>query len=968
MSTLIKKLSIVISACALTFSSAAQWINRYNGQGDFSDQFNAIVTDGSGNVYLAGSTIRSGESSDMLVVKLNANGDTVWTATYDGPGNDRDEALAIALDGAGNVYTTGFVKSATGYDFATLKYNAAGVFQWVAYYTYTLDQTDQANSIAVDGSGNVFVCGYSDHDGTSANNDDIVVIKYGALGNQLWATRKDGAASGADRPVKLVLDPAGDPIITGRTFNGSDDDYLTVKYNRNTGTQTWQQIMDRTRNDRATDIAVNASNSYIYVTGRSRDVNYDYVTVCYNAGGTQQWRAVYNSVDDDRATALALDGFGNVYVTGQSDVDATAGFSYNTTTVKYNSAGAQQWAKTYAGAAGNDDIPDAIRVTSAGNCYVAIASDADASANVRNNIITLAYDNAGTVLFTKSMASNNSNDVPTAITEDGSGNIIVAGSSELIPEKNAVVAKYNQVGTEQWTKYYNGQGDNTDNGDDIVVDGSDNVFIAGYSVNYNTNRDLTLQKINAAGTTQWVKSLTGSVSASFDVAHGLAVDASGNVFVGGYTHNIGESKDYTVAKFNQNGDTLWTRTYNSPSANESDRAFGLGLDGAGNVYLSGRSDNDASLASNDDILTVKWDANGNFLWAVRFNGTANGRDAGRAMKVTAAGDVYVAGKTANATNSDYVLIKYNTSGAQQWVKTFDGGADDDATTMAIDNSENIYITGYSVTSNQDTNIVTIKYNVQGQEQWNKSYNSAGNGADKGNGISVDAAGNVTVAGSSDADNLAATLNNDMLCLHYDAAGNLLWAKTHDGSAQGNDEANEPASDANGNVYITGFSENSGTGYDITTIKYSVTGVVDSVYTYNGTGNSADIANRILIKGNDVYTTGSSVGSNNAQRDLLTIKNSVTPLGIATFSPGSIVKAYPNPFTSQTTIDLKGVNRYDNEGMLLKIYDAQGKLLREMKISGELQVEVQKDNLPPGTYLLNLYHKETLHAQTKIIIQ
>jgi hypothetical protein len=94
------------------------------------------------------------------------------------------------------------VKGATGYDFITIKYNSSGVIQWTASYTYVTDQTDEANSIAVDALGNVFVAGFSDQDSSPVINYDYVVQKYSPSGSLLWTARKNGAGNGEDRPSK----------------------------------------------------------------------------------------------------------------------------------------------------------------------------------------------------------------------------------------------------------------------------------------------------------------------------------------------------------------------------------------------------------------------------------------------------------------------------------------------------------------------------------------------------------------------------------------------------------------------------------------------------------------------------------------------------------------------------------------------------------------------------------------------
>jgi hypothetical protein len=85
-----------------------------------------------------------------------------WVARYDGPGNYDDEATAVAVDGSGNVYVAGFsFDPNTDYDYTTIKYNSAGQQQWIARYDGPINYTDKATAIAVDASGNVYVTGAS---------------------------------------------------------------------------------------------------------------------------------------------------------------------------------------------------------------------------------------------------------------------------------------------------------------------------------------------------------------------------------------------------------------------------------------------------------------------------------------------------------------------------------------------------------------------------------------------------------------------------------------------------------------------------------------------------------------------------------------------------------------------------------------------------------------------------------------
>ena len=158
-----------------------QWTNTMNGQGDFTTVYNASCSDPSGSIYLCGATVNINQNKDILVVKLNGNGDTLWTNVYNGPASGMDEALAIAVDLNSNIYITGYQRgSGTGTDMVTIKYNSSGIIQWIQPYLSNIlsDQTDKGNSIAVDASGNVYVTGQSDSDPSIVNNDDYITIKY----------------------------------------------------------------------------------------------------------------------------------------------------------------------------------------------------------------------------------------------------------------------------------------------------------------------------------------------------------------------------------------------------------------------------------------------------------------------------------------------------------------------------------------------------------------------------------------------------------------------------------------------------------------------------------------------------------------------------------------------------------------------------------------------------------------------
>ena len=133
------------------------------------------MLDDSGNVYISGYTTETASGEDFTTIKYNSAGVQQWLQSYNGPGNAGDEVNSCTIDSSGNVYITGYSKgNGTDYDYATIKYSSAGAQLWVERYNGPTGNVDEPKSIAVDGSGFVYVSGRS----RSATGFDIATIKY----------------------------------------------------------------------------------------------------------------------------------------------------------------------------------------------------------------------------------------------------------------------------------------------------------------------------------------------------------------------------------------------------------------------------------------------------------------------------------------------------------------------------------------------------------------------------------------------------------------------------------------------------------------------------------------------------------------------------------------------------------------------------------------------------------------------
>ena len=404
------------------------------------------------------------------------------------------------------------------------------------------------------------------------------------------------------------------------------------------------------------------------------------------------------------------------------------------------------------------------------------------------------------------------------------------------------------------TNYSDGLQTSEDIGQAVTTDASGNVYVTGASLS-GTSDDYATVKYNSSGVQQWVARYDGPAH-TIDKAIALAVDASGNVYVTGFSEGIGSGGDYATVKYDSSGVQQWVGRYDGPGHGDDD-AVALAVDASDNVYVTGFS---LGLANNDDYATVKYNSSGAQQWVARYDGAANDEDIATALAVDASGNVYVTGYSLGTSN-DYATVMYNSSGVQQWVARYDGPAnyDDAAYALALDASGNVFVTGYSVTSGTNYDFATVKYNSSGAQQWVARYDGPANGTDQPYALALDAYGNVYVTGMS----FGSWPNADYATLKYSSSGVQQWVNRYHGPRISDDEAYALALDASGNVYVTGSSVGSDTIYDYATVKYSSSGVQQWVARYDGPGNSGATSVAVDASGS-VCVTGSSVAAQGYQ--------------------------------------------------------------------------------------------------------
>ncbi|HEX6898971.1 MAG TPA: Calx-beta domain-containing protein [Thermoanaerobaculia bacterium] len=688
-----------------------QWI-RTIGPG--FQRFNALAADSLGNTYVAGA------ASGFRVLKLDAAGVQQWSVTSGG-----GTAQVIEVDSAGNVY-------AAGSGFKTVKYDSAGVQQWASVYggAGALDVYD----LDLDGAGNLYLTGYRQLSG----NQDILTLKLGGGGGQQWEAVYDGGSW--DIGFSLAVDGGGNVYVTGQSDTPTQGDFLTLKYN-SSGAPLWSATYDNGGGfDISYDIAVDSGGN-VTVTGRAQaGTAGGFHTIQYDPSGAKRWEATYDGPGEDQAQAVLVDPLGNVYVAGTSfDVNA------DLRVVKYDGGGTELWsaregatdnaADFFGSRSGFFSNRKTLALDPAGSAWMA-----GSSFNGRNWDVRLAKLDSAGVRQWVSVLDTGYDDEPVALTVDSGGNVYVTAFS--LPQGSTnydfQTAKYDPSGTLLWRAAYDGGG--LDLPGDIAVDASGNVLVIGRTLNGPNPYDFLTVKYDAAGALLWSTTYDGGRT---DLGTEVEIDAAGNVIVSGSSQGSDLEWDTSTLKYDAAGTLQWTVRDIHFSVNHMAQTAG------GNLYLLG--------GQREDVSIVKYDSSGAQEWRSSYDG--GGQDIPLWIAADAAGNTYATGFTYNGSDYDFLTLSWDASGARRWVANYDNGDFELGQSLALDGGGNVYVAGYSW-NGVDDDVRLVKYDAAGTQQWAVAYDNGSN--DYGYGVALDALGGVYVAG----DSVGSTTGSDLLLLKY----------------------------------------------------------------------------------------------------------------------------------------------------------------------------------------------------------
>lgn len=420
-----------------------------------------------------------------------------------------------------------------------------------------------------------------------------------------------------------------------------------------------------------------------------------------------------------------------------------------------------------------------------------------------------------------------------------------------------------------WGTYLGGTSD--DVGTKVITDNSGNIYVSGYTSSslfistsgaFQTTiggyTDAYITKFSNSGSRLWSSYYGGSGN---DYAYGVAMDASGNIYItGSTTSSSGLATsgafqvtnggygyaDAFIAKFSNSGSRIWG-TYFGGSDNE--KATGIAIDGYNNIYIAGNTRSYSGIASSncyqttlgsgtyDDAFVAKFSASGSRLWSTYYGGNQN--DEATGITTDPGGNVLITGRTKSPASImttgfaiqktlggyyDGFIAKFNGNGFRRWSTYYGGENDDIVMDVKTYNGYDIYVIGntgshYDIATNNAyqtslssfTDGFILKIDSTGSQKRWATY-LGGNSNDNLNSLCIDNDGNLyltgTTASSSTFASAAAykTKNSlsydlDAFVSKFDYKGGRIWSTYYGGNLD--DVGNGIAYDPNGYVIITG---------------------------------------------------------------------------------------------------------------------------------------------------------------------
>jgi hypothetical protein len=371
-------------------------------------------------------------------------------------------------------------------------------------------------------------------------------------------------------------------------------------------------------------------------------------------------------------------------------------------------------------------------------------------------------------------------------------------------------------------------------------------------------------RITTISTQEWVRLYQGANN--YDQTFAIAVDASNNVCVSGYTIHPGNDTDFLTLKYGSDGRALWTNLYDGLT-HGVDYGRLLATDAEGNVFVSG--EDSYNFAGHFDVATIKYSAQGVPVWTNRFNFSGTNQNTPSGLFADAAGNAYVTIYTYGPAEPGYIVLKYRSDGLPVWTNYYKAApnSSDSAADIAVDEVGNVFVTGGSAAQQVPSGMLTLKYASDGNAIWTNGYSAL---SVQGREVVLDDQDNILVLGEN---GVGGVPNSHVYVLvKYSNHGVPFWTNILQGPLYQGGNVPQLVPSFGGSIYVLGGSPDAnGTGVDFTITKFSADGAVlwtNRLFEMN-VGNRAPGRAAVDHAGNFYLTYSAGVDFTN--RDFVVVK-------------------------------------------------------------------------------------------------
>jgi uncharacterized delta-60 repeat protein len=431
-----------------------EWAVTHNGRGFGYDEAVGIAVDSEGNVIVTGNCDRALHpdytDDDYVTIKYNTAGEALWKSTYYFGMQCDENAVDMVLDHEDNVYVLGENWYwGGGTHWVIVKYDPEGTQLWAAVYPYYSSPWPSVQDLAVDTQGNAYFTGFHDTD-LAGNFTDCVTAKFNSEGQQEWVSAYNGPCHGQDEAYAIDADAEGNVYVTGSSdYELYDRECVTIKYNSD-GETVWaaRYVLPGVGNEAVGRDILVGNDGCVYVAGlfEPEISEWRYCILKYSAEGQMEWITSLTGAasGNTQSAYMEIDADDNVYFTGYTEGHST-GHDY--ITAKVNSQGIIQWLETFNGPDNLDDKPSDIAIDGDGNVYVTGSSAFSSSHYV---YATLKYDTNGNTMWIKRyFAPEYGETMAKGIAVDPEGNVFVTGNAggHHRRDQDYCTVKYSQAST-----------------------------------------------------------------------------------------------------------------------------------------------------------------------------------------------------------------------------------------------------------------------------------------------------------------------------------------------------------------------------------------------------------------------------------------------------------------------------------------------------------------------------------------